>query len=497
MRKARRQAAILARLNRFGGKSFYPPGKAWPPEQRRNTAAETRHASAQAGIAHLRDAYGALVARPKAMLSRGDNAAEALMPRLRMSRDVDGPSLIVNLDGKIAHCSAEAARLLERDEQSLVGAAVEEVLLDLPLRRDTPGYNLAFADFNHRCNTWLALRFRDRQERRQPVEVSVRPLEIGLTHAFLIRLRPPEDDSGFREDLAQFFASEAGDDEGLAILNPDGKIVYANPAYEAMTGCKPGDAFGTMPRVQDSRLRKPEGHPVFRSNMSNGEAHYACVDQRSHGDWAFTEQAIRPVVNGRGRVTHFVGRLRTLGQYLHDRDQLVQMAYFDALTGLPNRNLFFDRLHQEISRAVRSHGGFTLLVLDIDHFKAVNDSLGHAAGDLLLQEVSARLRSCVRDSDTVARLGGDEFAIILTALSDQAHVIEVLKKIRDAVSSDFTVDGIPLPVSASIGVAMYPDHGEDDASLLKAADLAMYAAKRSKSEGWCFFGVEASSAPAG
>jgi diguanylate cyclase (GGDEF)-like protein/PAS domain S-box-containing protein len=158
-------------------------------------------------------------------------------------------------------------------------------------------------------------------------------------------------------------------------------------------------------------------------------------------------------------------------------EQIEFHAYHDVLTGLPNRKLFTDRLRHSLSRARRAGCPLAVMFIDIDHFKTINDTLGHTSGDELLLEMARRLRSCVRDEDTVARLGGDEFTIILSELRQGSDAVNVGRKILDEVQMPLTIGGMPIVVTASIGIALYPDDGGDPEALLRNADGAMYRAK--------------------
>jgi len=159
---------------------------------------------------------------------------------------------------------------------------------------------------------------------------------------------------------------------------------------------------------------------------------------------------------------------------------LEHQALHDELTGLPNRTLFQDRLEQAIKIAQRAGSSFAIVLMDIDRFKEVNDTLGHNAGDLVLIEVGRRLKDTVRIADTVARLGGDEYVIILESLSEQ-YIESVAEKIRKALDRPFVLDGEVVDISASLGVARFPDHGSDAVTLIRRADMAMYAAKHEHS----------------
>jgi diguanylate cyclase (GGDEF)-like protein len=154
------------------------------------------------------------------------------------------------------------------------------------------------------------------------------------------------------------------------------------------------------------------------------------------------------------------------------------MAQYDALTHLPNRALFNDRLQQAVSAAQRHKEHLALMFLDLDKFKPVNDTYGHGVGDLLLKEVAQRIQNCLRDSDTAARLGGDEFVVLLPTIEAEQDASKVGEKILHALNQPFELAGYSLQISSSIGVAVYPEHGKDEKLLVKNADIAMYHAKK-------------------
>ena len=177
---------------------------------------------------------------------------------------------------------------------------------------------------------------------------------------------------------------------------------------------------------------------------------------------------------------------RKMAKQAHD---LEHQAFYDELTKLPNRALFLDRLTHVIAHSHREHISFAILLLDLDRFKEVNDTLGHDVGDELLKEVSNRLNSALRESDTVARLGGDEFVVLLEKL-DFGHVPGVAKKVLKALERPFELAGQQVDVSASFGIAYFPDHGNDSVTLMQKADVAMYAAKRNHSEYEIYSGTQ-------
>ena len=167
--------------------------------------------------------------------------------------------------------------------------------------------------------------------------------------------------------------------------------------------------------------------------------------------------------------------------------QIQQMAYFDTLTKLPNRALFHDRINQAIALATRDKTGLAVLFIDLDHFKNINDTLGHSSGDQLLIEAAQRLNRDIRTSDTLARLGGDEFVVVITNLGEQLNATYVAQKLIDSIQAPFTIKGKELHITASIGIALFPDDGIDAETLIKHADMAMYSSKESGRNAFNFF----------
>jgi len=167
--------------------------------------------------------------------------------------------------------------------------------------------------------------------------------------------------------------------------------------------------------------------------------------------------------------------------------QIEHLAYHDSLTTLPNRSMFSTFLKQGINQARRHNNQLAVLFLDLDHFKEINDTLGHEAGDQLLQEVATRLKSCLRDSDTVFRLGGDEFVVLLLELHEEKYEAAVAEKILSAIAQPFILQGQEFSVTASIGISTYPQDGMDEQTLTKHADMAMYQAKEKGKNNFQFY----------
>jgi diguanylate cyclase (GGDEF)-like protein/PAS domain S-box-containing protein len=264
---------------------------------------------------------------------------------------------------------------------------------------------------------------------------------------------------------------------------PDQPIEYVNPAFEKITGYSAAEVVGRNSRfLLGAEPDQPAMHEIEMALREQREGHAVLRNYRKDGSVFWNEFYIAPVRNDDGDVTHFVAVMNDVSESKRYEEQLAHQANFDPLTGLANRNLLQDRLRQAIARAHRDRGTLTAVVLDVDNFKLVNDSLGHNVGDELLKKIATRLKSCVRESDTVARLGGDEFVLVLLdrageRASLESEITSLMHKLLSHVSDPMTLGSRPVRASCSIGVSVYPQDGADAETLLKNADAAMYRAK--------------------
>jgi diguanylate cyclase (GGDEF)-like protein len=220
------------------------------------------------------------------------------------------------------------------------------------------------------------------------------------------------------------------------------------------------------------------------------------VTHKINGKEEHVNWEIRPWKNQYGKISGCILQANfvtdDVQQQQRDKQEMRKekmLAYHDMLTGLPNRQLFYDRLNVALAQAYRNLTQISLMFLDLDGFKAVNDTLGHDVGDILLKEVSARLKQCVRETDTVARLGGDEFTIVLTDVNNADNVAEVADKILKSVAEPFHISGNEVKIGTSIGISLYPSDGSTTTELVKTADTAMYRAKESGKNCYFFYEV--------
>jgi len=269
--------------------------------------------------------------------------------------------------------------------------------------------------------------------------------------------------------------------DGIMITDsslPDRAISYVNPAFERITGYTVAEVVGRNARFLLGQDKDQLGLEELRSALREQRA--AKVELRNFrkdGRVFWSELSLAPVRSETGQVRHFVSIINDITERKIYETQLEYQAGHDPLTGLPNRNLLADRLEQAIAHAKRAKSLVAVLLLDLDRFKMVNDSLGHDVGDALLKIVSKRLTNCVRSIDTVARLGGDEFVVIMTDIESENNAAPLAQKLLDDIAQPMMLGDREIVTNASIGISLYPKDAERASALLKSADVAMYRAK--------------------
>ena len=267
--------------------------------------------------------------------------------------------------------------------------------------------------------------------------------------------------------------------EGVMITAPDTTIISVNAAFTKVTGYSEEEVTGERPSMlrsdrQDKLFYAHMWQEIERFGQWQGEIWNRNRDGKDYLEWL----SVATVTDSDDEVSHYVGIFSDITSEKESEERLLYLAHYDQLTGLPNRILFNDRLHQAIAQAQREQLQTAVMFLDLDGFKTVNDTLGHNSGDELLRQVAQRLTACLRAVDTVARFGGDEFTIVITAIEGNEDVIRVAKKITQEVARPYEIDGVLASVTTSIGISFYPNDGKIPNQLIQRADNAMYHAKR-------------------
>ena len=297
-------------------------------------------------------------------------------------------------------------------------------------------------------------------------------------------------------DISQRRASEAAQrlaatvfhtvDEAVMVINLQGRILTVNPAFTGITGYSAEEVMDKSPHMLTAEAQERDMFnpgrdlldELWKTISLSGKWQGEMEQRRKNGAYYLASLSIKRVHDGYGQPSHYVAAFSDISARKASEEHLSYLAHYDGLTELPNRILFGDRLQQALTQSRRERTRLALVYLDLDSFKPINDTYGHNTGDLLLKEVARRMQECKRESDTVSRMGGDEFIMLLPSIEKEQDAIVVAEKILLALNQPFALDGHVLQLSASIGIAIYPEHGSEEKQLVKNADIAMYHAKK-------------------
>lgn len=299
--------------------------------------------------------------------------------------------------------------------------------------------------------------------------------------------RQREDQERLRQAGAVFDCTR----EGVLVSDRSGVIVHVNRALVEITGYTPEEVLGRRPSMFKSGRHGPEFYQaVFKSLQDHGNWHGEIWNRRKSGEIYPQWQTVRAITDAKGQVSHYVAVFSDISAIKKSQTDLVRLAHHDPLTDLPNRLLFTDRAEQALAFSRRHNCGCALLLIDLDHFKIINDSLGHNVGDLLLKAVGDRLQSVFGKNFTVARLGGDEFAVLAESCAQVAQAVVMAQQVLELMKGAFEVDKHPLFVSASIGISVFPGDALNAEQLLRNADSALFKAKSAGREGYALYTEE-------
>jgi diguanylate cyclase (GGDEF)-like protein/PAS domain S-box-containing protein len=361
---------------------------------------------------------------------------------------------------------------------------------------------IIFISFTKRINTAVARRDSVQKElisQRDRLEESVseRTVELRLKAQELeFKNKTLHDEIAIRkesEHQLRIAATVFESQEGMIVTDANNVILRVNNAFTVITGYAAAEAVGQNPRMLSSgRQDKTFFSEMWKSINNTGTWEGEIWNRRKSGEIYPEHLNITAVKNAHGIITNYVATLTDISMNKAALEEIKNLAFYDPLTHLPNRRLLLDRLNQALATNTRSNNYGALLFLDLDHFKTLNDTLGHDIGDLLLQQVAERLAACVREGDTIARIGGDEFVVLLENLSTQdieaAAQIEMIgNKIQTSFSQPFRLAAYEHNSTASIGATMFVGHQFKAAELLKQADIAMYEAKHAGRNALRFF----------
>lgn len=312
--------------------------------------------------------------------------------------------------------------------------------------------------------------------------VKITPQELGALMAVgrSLSVAIQRESAGKRLNQAKIAFDSAT--EGMIIIDDNAKIIAINKGYTDITGFNEAEVLGSIPKaLQTDKI------DLWRTLLEHDKWCGEISDHRKNGEPYQVSLTLTAVKNKKGKIVNFVGVFADITETKRSQVKLYELVNHDPLTGLPNRRLLNELLEFSIRRAVREKYQIGLLFIDLDRFKAINDSLGHDVGDKLLKEVSSRINQSIRESDVVARLGGDEFVVMVDMINQAEDASIIAKKIIHALQIEFIIDGKEIFIGASIGISMYPKDGTDVEHLIKAADIAMYQVKSKGKNNHCFY----------
>lgn len=266
--------------------------------------------------------------------------------------------------------------------------------------------------------------------------------------------------------------------DGIMITKSSGEIIQINPAFSALTGYKDYEVLGKNPSILSSGLHDECYYQsMWQTLRETGVWQGEICNRKKSGEIYVEWLTIIEIREPYSDDMLYAAIFSDITERKNAEEKIARLAYFDELTGLPNRRLFYDRLSMALASAHRYKQKLSVMFIDLDRFKEVNDSLGHSAGDELLVQVSERIKSILNEGDTLARLGGDEFVVLLSEVNGMSEVIEFADQMLMALSSPFQLGDMQVAATASMGAAIYPEDGHDTETLLKHADVAMYRSK--------------------
>ena len=421
---------------------------------------------------------------------RADDAARSVTMRLGTTLgSLSEAFATLGSDGSFTYANEESQRLLARSSGELLGQTIASQLGDTLSQRlnqemqavTTSGKPSEFEAFYPQLGKWLSLR--------------LYPFEAGMAVYF----RDVTVQRQTQEHLLLLQTSISRLNDSVLItdapLDPaaEPRIVFVNDAFERLTGYSRAEVLGRSPRLlQGKRTHRGELDRIRQALGQRAAVRAEVINYKKNGELFWVELQIVPIDHFGEGVTHWVSVGRDITERKATEDEIEHLAFYDALTRLPNRQLLMDRLARALAPSGAAAAMGALMFIDLDNFKVLNDSKGHAVGDQLLQLVAGRLGGCVRLSDTVARLGGDEFVVMLDNLpADRASALAKAhaagENVRAALSEPYDLLGFQHHSTCSVGITLFGDRQQSIGEVLKQADLAMYQAKAHGRNTVCFF----------
>lgn len=405
---------------------------------------------------------------------------------------IDG-IIVIDEQGMIDSFNPAAERIFGYKAQEVIGRSLT-MLMPEPYRSEHDGYIRRYLETGRK--KIVGVGGREVVGKRKdatvfPLEISVNEMRAGDRRMFSGVVRDITQRRKAQEDLRKLSRAVEQSPASVCITDPQGVIEYVNPKFMEVTGYALDELIGKKPSILKSGYTSQKQYKELWDTITAGrEWRGEFYNRKKNGELFWEDGVITPIKADDGTVTHFIAVKEDITVRKEYEQRLVHQANFDDLTELPNRLLAFDRLSQTLARARRERKTMAVMSVNINHFKRINDTLGHAVGDKLLVEASRRLTRSVRESDTVARFSNDEFLVILSDISVVTHPAVVARKVINAFSDPFLFSGHEVFVTVGIGITLYPSDGNNSDVLLRNADAALYRAKEEGRSSFVFFTPE-------
>jgi len=414
---------------------------------------------------------------------------------LQLSKIVDGSpeaTLLVGENGIIKLANPPAAKVFAYPLEQLIGLTVEALVPERARARH-PQQRAQFLQENKArpMSASRSLTAMRGDGTEFPVEISLTPIDIDNRRYIIVSVLDISERKRLEHEMQLMAMIYQAIGEAVMVADADNRIIAINDAFTRLTGYTAQDAIGNSTDILKSGQHTPDFYQtMWHSLLQTGHWQGEIWNKRKNGDIYHEWLVINTIYGERGEIERRVAMFSEITEQKHVEQTIWRQANFDPLTDLANRRMFQDRLKQEIKKAHRDKNSLAVMLLDLDRFKEINDTLGHGMGDILLQETARRILACVRDVDTVARLGGDEFTIILGELDSETNIDRVAQGILQQLAEPFVLGEEQAYISVSIGITFYPQDALEAEQLIKNADQAMYTAKQQGRNRYNFFTSE-------